>query len=441
MSGSNYQQNNKKNWNHATPWVRLLNNSQGVANVPIGRHWHTGNICQGYDGSQYFIIFGGYSTNAQTGHSDVWSLGLDMFNIWSEIQHKNSSSARSTARYSHTAAVLNDRQLNPDPPGVCNIYVFGGTTRLQTTLRQKDEKQLYQVQFVDLRTSITQPASVPRWTMYINEIKNHPAFVSDRASHSVVKIDHRMYIFGGVSGFMDSVTVHNDLWSYSIRTKSWRNEYNKPIQSVLPIGRFNHGAVLYKASSNSNSKHSSRDMYQNTVHMIIYGGQGLSSYTYSMQSDVWSVMLIGADGKEVDSIEWKQLLQPKDSIKRTDGVMIMWNSYVIYFAGMELTSSASFVYRDIFRTNVQNLIEADVGAKFEARPNECLQYPRKDYKVKCVDRQWARTFDEEAAKLERNEGYVLQVPKVRFGAAYAKVGNDKLIVHGGRFHYELDDTW
>ena len=58
-------------------------------------------------------------------------------------------------------------------------------------------------------------------------------------------------------------------------------------------------------------------------------------------------MLIGADGKEVDSIEWKQLLQPKDSIKRTDGVMIMWNSYVIYFAGMELTSSASFVYRDI----------------------------------------------------------------------------------------------
>ena len=141
MSGSNYQQNNKKNWNHATPWVRLLNNSQGVANVPIGRHWHTGNICQGYDGSQYFIIFGGYSTNAQTGHSDVWSLGLDMFNIWSEIQHKNSSSARSTARYSHTAAVLNDRQLNPDPPGVCNIYVFGGTTRSQTTLRQKDEEE------------------------------------------------------------------------------------------------------------------------------------------------------------------------------------------------------------------------------------------------------------------------------------------------------------
>ena len=59
MSGSNYQQNNKKIWNHATPWVRLLNNSQGVANVPVGRHWHTGNICQGYDGSQYFIIFGG----------------------------------------------------------------------------------------------------------------------------------------------------------------------------------------------------------------------------------------------------------------------------------------------------------------------------------------------------------------------------------------------
>ena len=107
--------------------------------------------------------------------------------------------------------------------------------RSQTTLRQKDEKQLYQVQFVDLRTSITQPASVPRWTMYINEGKKPSAFVSNRASHSVVKIDHRMYIFGGVSGFMDSVTVHNDLWSYSIRTKSWRNEYNKPIQSVLQL--------------------------------------------------------------------------------------------------------------------------------------------------------------------------------------------------------------
>ena len=79
-----------------------------------------------------------------------------------------------------------------------------------------------------------------------------------------------------------------------------------------------------------------------------------------------------------------------------------------------------------------------MGAKFEARPNECLQYPRKDYKVKCRS-PMGETFDE-SSKLERNEGYVLQVPKVRFGAAYAKVGNDKLIVHGGRFHYELDDT-
>ena len=95
---------------------------------------------------------------------------------------------------------------------------------------------------------------------------------------------------------------------YSIRTKSWRNEYNKPIHSVLPTGRFNHGAVLYNASSNSNSKFS-RDIYQNTVWDNIRWSR-LSGYTYSMKSDVWSVMLIGAD-EEVDSIEWKQLLQPK----------------------------------------------------------------------------------------------------------------------------------
>ena len=369
---ASYNQQQKKIWDHQTPWQLLRNKS---SKTPEGRHWHTGNICKGVDNTLHYIIFGGYSTNAQTGHSDVWSMALDT-NTWSMIKHKNISSVRSTARYSHTAVILHDT-LSPDPPGTCNLYIFGGTIRSETTLKQTDEKKLYHVKFIDSRTN-PWPKDLPNWTMYIQEIKNYAPFTSERASHSAVKLNHRMYIFGGVSGFANGVAVHNDFWSYSIRTKQWRDEHGKPIQGLVPTGRFNHRAVLYRASS------SSRDMYKNTVHMIIFGGQGLNSYTFSMHDDLWSVMLIGNDGKEVETIKWKQLLQAKGSIKRTDGVMIIWNSYIVYFGGMELTSSASFVYRDIFRTDVQNLIEADLDAKFERSPKECKQYPRKNYKVKCI---------------------------------------------------------
>ena len=67
-----------------------------------------------------------------------------------------------------------------------------------------------------------------------------------------------------------------------------------------------------------------------------------------MAKDVWSVMLIDNNGDEVGDVEWRLLIPAKNGIGRTDG-SVLWNNYIISFAGLELTSRASYVYRDVFR--------------------------------------------------------------------------------------------
>ena len=176
--------------------------------------------------------------------------------------------------------------------------------------------------------------------------------------------------------------------------------------------------------------------------MIVFGGQNIVSSSFSMAKDVWSVMLIDNNGDEVGDVEWRLLIPAKDGIGRTDGSVILWNNYIISFAGLELTSRASYLYRgDVYRINVQNLVEADEDAKFEDAPDECLKVPRNNYKVKCIDRQWAQFYDENELRLEQNEGYSLPVPSVRFGFAYNEFWRDILLVNGGRFRQELGDTW
>ena len=114
-------------------------------------------------------------------------------------------------------------------------------------------------------------------------------------------------------------------------------------------------------------------------------------------------MLIDNNGDEVGDVEWR--LNTCEGWYWPYGwPVILWNNYIISFAGLELTSRASFVYRDVFRINVQNLVEADEDAKFENAPDECLKVPRNNYKVKCIDRQWAQFYDENELRLEQNEG-------------------------------------
>ena len=431
----------EKIWHKKTAWSKILNTSWDDQ-LPDGRHWHTSSLCTDYNGFGHLIIFGGYSAKAHTGHGDVWSLALHD-SIWSRISHKNSSSLRIEPRYSHTAIMVDDLHGSIISPSECVVYVFGGTTR-SVELKQTDVDQLLRIHFTDL--GVEGSTGVPRWDMYIEDITNTPLALGQRASHSAVTHKHSMYIFGGVSGFMESITVHNDLWSYSTRTGAWLQKKPKSSSRPMPSGRFNHGAVIYKGSSLGSivpgtNKAASRDTYRNTVHMIVFGGQGIVTSSFSMAKDVWSVMLIDNNGDEVGDVEWRLLIPAKNGIGRTDGSVLLWNNYIISFAGLELTSRASYVYRDVFRVNVQNLVEADEDAKFEDAPDECLKVPRNNYKVKCIDSQWAQFYDENELRLEQKEGYSLSVPSVRFGFAYTSCGEDILLVNGGRFREELGDTW
>ena len=65
-----------------------------------------------------------------------------------------------------------------------------------------------------------------------------------------------------------------------------------------------------------------------------------------------------------------------------------------------------------------------------------LKVPRNNYKVKCIDSQWAQFYDENELRLEQKEGYSLSVPSVRFGFAYTSCVEDILLVNGGRFREE-----
>ena len=431
----------EKVWQKETAWSTILNTSWS-GELPDGRHWHTGSTCADKNGFDHVVIFGGYSTMVNRGHADVWSLALED-SIWSRISHKNSSSLRVDPRYSHSAVVIDEVRGSISSPGECFVYVFGGTIR-SANLEQSDVDQLIRIKFTDL--GVQGSTGVPRWDMYIEDITNTPPALGQRASHSAVTYNHRMYIFGGVSGFKESITVHNGLWSYSTRTDTWINKEPKLPSGSLPSGRFNHEAVIYKGSSLGSvvpgtNKVASRDTYRNTVHMIVFGGQSIRASSFTMSSDVWSVMLIDNNGAEVGDVEWRLLIPAKNGIRRADGSALLWNNYIVYFAGLELTSRASYVYRDVFRINIQNLVEADEDAEFEDAPDECLKFPRNNYKVKCIDSQWAQFYDENELRLEKNEDYVLSVPSVRFGFASTNIGDNILLVNGGRFRQELGDTW
>ena len=94
--------------------------------------------------------------------------------------------------------------------------------------------QLLRIHFTDL--GVEGSTGVPRWDMYIEDITNTPLALGQRASHSAVTHKHNMYIFGGVSGFMESITVHNDLWSYSTRTGAWLQKKPKSSSRPMPSG-------------------------------------------------------------------------------------------------------------------------------------------------------------------------------------------------------------
>ena len=50
------------------------------------------------------------------------------------------------------------------------------------------------------------------------------------------------------------------------------------------------------------------------------------------------LLLIDNNGDEVGDVEWRLLIPAKDGIGRTDSSVILWNNYIISFAGLELTS-------------------------------------------------------------------------------------------------------
>ena len=106
--------------------------------------------------------------------------------------------------------------------------------------------------------------------------------------------------------------------------------------------------------------------------MIVFGGQGIVTSSFSMAKDVWSVMLIDNNGDEVGDVEWRLLIPAKNGIDVQMSVLL-WNNYIISFAGLELTPRGSYVYRDVFRVNVQNLVEADEDAKFEDAPDKIMK--------------------------------------------------------------------
>ena len=371
--------------------------------VPSGRRWHSAVMCRDNSGLEHMLIYGGYSPSTPVGHADVWSTrvrdGLDK-KKWLVVQDQNSPP---TPRYAQTASVLNSVD------GTCDVYVLGGTKRL-VSLQQEDTNELFKFSFTASTGANSAQAS---WSVTYSQVEFDPGqstpasfTLEPRAGHTSVAYNGRMYIFGGISGFRNYVQIHEQLLFYNPVGNRWTDLKwdlaSRKRDLVWPQARYHHAAAVYTPQSGDHGGVAGPPT--NSAFLIVYGGQGLENYHFVMLADVWSFRLSNPSAPD----GW-QKLKSGPGVKRSNFVMTMWNGYAVIFGGLENVDSRTYVYRDLYRINVNEMLQKGVTSKFE----------------------WARYPQTHSTN---------DVPEVRYGAAHVTLERGFLL-NGGQFHDVYSDTW
>jgi N-acetylneuraminic acid mutarotase len=163
---------------------------------------------------------------------------------------------------------------------------------------------------------------------------NAPNGPSPRLSHSAVGIHDIMYVFGGLTGFADS--VHNDLWAFDAPAKTWTEI--KPT-GAIPPARFLSSLVVVDDD-----------------HLLLYGG--FNVFTPDQQKpygDLWML--------NIPKRSWSKL-EPVGVLPSARGAhtSVFYEGSMYVFGGFEKIGAAGH-RNEMWKYNVASNTWTEISAK------------------------------------------------------------------------------
>nr|CCA15199.1 conserved hypothetical protein [Albugo laibachii Nc14] len=156
------------------------------------------------------------------------------------------------------------------------MIVFGGLSlSTNANARAKPSSMLKITEYNDIwRLSLSSGEGVWSKDANSNHTVTDTEIPSPRSEAGSAIHDNKLFIFGGISyrssGF-DSPVDMNDLWSYDLETKTWKQL--RPSDGIVPPRRFSHSVTLTVQSGLS--------------YLLVYSGRHLQQTSWSMLDDTW----------------------------------------------------------------------------------------------------------------------------------------------------------